>query len=331
MIRATYYYKKSNDPDGKIREHLLEFSKQLDFVLIDICLDDDPELADRLREDEASLQIGPYRLRAPFSDIDIQIAVRSYQERQNAKENLPGELKEKRPISITAADRFSFWFSKYYVWVITGIVAVFIGFPLLAPVLMETNHKTSAHAIYSVYSLFCHQLSYRSYFLYGEQPYYPRELAGIPNIKTYEEATGKSATDISFAQKFTGNSDLGYKVAICERDLAIYGSLILAGILFQVTGKKWKSIPWYFWMILAILPIGLDGGSQLFSLGGNWPGWLPIRESTPLLRTITGALFGLVTGWYVFPIMEENMREVRTNMALKLSIKKKLIERENNQ
>lgn len=330
MIRATYYYKKDNDPDGKIREHLLELSQQLEFILIDICLDDDPELADRLREENSSLQIGPYRLRSPFNDIDVQIAVRSYQERQTSQSETIGDINERKPISITAADRFSFWFSKYYVWVITGIVAIFIGFPLLAPVLMETNHKGSAKVIYSVYSLFCHQLSYRSYFIYGEQAYYPRELAGIPNFITYEEATGKSATDIKFAQQFTGNDKLGYKVAICERDLAIYGSLILAGIFFQVTGKKWKSIPWYFWVILAILPIGLDGGSQLFSLGGNWPAWLPIRESTPLFRTLTGALFGFITGWYVFPIMEENMKEVRSNMALKLSIKKKLIERRNN-
>lgn len=331
MIRATYYYKKDNDPDGKIREHLLELSQQLEYILIDICLDDDPELSDRLREENASLQIGPYRLRSPFNDIDIQIAVRSYQERQTSQSETIGDIKEKRPISITAADRFAYWFSKYYVWVITGIVAIFIGFPLLAPVLMETNHNGSAKVIYSVYSLFCHQLSYRSYFIYGEQAYYPRELAGIPNVITYEEATGKSASDIKFAQQFTGNDKLGYKVAICERDLAIYGSIILAGILFQITGKKWKTIPWYLWVILAILPIGLDGGSQLFSLGGNWPTWVPLRESTPLFRSITGTLFGFVTGWYVFPIMEENMREVRTNMAFKLSIKKKLIERENNQ
>jgi uncharacterized membrane protein len=117
-------------------------------------------------------------------------------------------------------------------------------------------------------------------------------------------------------------------VAICERDVAIYGSLILAGLLFQLTGKKLKSIPWYWWVILAIIPIGLDGGSQLFSLGGNWPAWFPIRESTPFLRTITGALFGLVTGWYVYPMMEESMKEIRINLARKLTIKKKLMEKE---
>ena len=89
-----------------------------------------------------------------------------------------------------------------------------------------------------------------------------------------------------------------------------------------------KSIPWYWWVILAIIPIGLDGGSQLFSLGGNWPAWFPIRESTPFLRTITGALFGLVTGWYVYPMMEESMKEIRINLARKLTIKKKLMEKE---
>jgi len=93
-------------------------------------------------------------------------------------------------------------------------------------------------------------------FLYGEQPYYPRELANIPNVITYEAATGNSALDIAAARAFEGNETLGYKVAICERDVAIYGSLILAGLLFQLTGKKLKSIPWYWWVILAIIRSG---------------------------------------------------------------------------
>lgn len=329
MIKATYYYKNSDDPEGKVREHLLELGKEYGFYLIDILLDNDPELMGRLQENGSSLQIGPYRLRPPFNDVDIQIAVKSYQDRQITQHSQEAEEK-KKPISITTADRLSFWLSKNYVWFITGIVCLFLFFPLLAPVLMKENHKGSAEAIYRVYSLFCHQLGYRSYYLFGEQPFYPRALAHIPNMLTFEEVTGKSALETKFAQGFIGNDMLGYKIGICERDLAIYSSLILAGIFFQITGKKWKAIPWYWWVILAVIPIGLDGGSQLFSLGGNWPAWFPVRESTPLLRTITGALFGFITGWYVFPIMEENMKEVRTNMAMKIAIKRKMIEREIN-
>jgi hypothetical protein len=46
----------------------------------------------------------------------------------------------------------------------------------------------------------------------------------------------------------------------------------------------------------------------------NWA-WLssvlPYRESTPLLRVLTGGLFGFTTAWFAFPYMEESMAETR--------------------
>ena len=66
-------------------------------------------------------------------------------------------------------------------------------------------------------------------------------------------------------------------------------------------------------MLLGIAPIGLDGFSQLFSQF-NWE-WLsalvPYRESTPFLRVLTGALFGLATAWFAYPNIEESMSETR--------------------
>ena len=38
---------------------------------------------------------------------------------------------------------------------------------------------------------------------------------------------------------------------------------------------------------------------------------LPYRESTPLLRVITGALFGFATAWFSYPYIEESMTESR--------------------
>jgi Predicted membrane protein len=325
MTTITYYYRKLDDPTGAIKIHLLELGKQLDFTLLDICLDENPDLTARFQDEGSSLQIGPYRLRFPFDDIDIQIAVRAYQDRQKLHQSdaVPVEAKP-RSIKITTAERISYWLSNNYVWMLSLIVAIFVGLPFLAPVLMKTNHKQPAQVIYSIYSVFCHQLAFRSFFFYGEQLDYPRELAHVPNVITYEAATGNSALDIEAARAFLGNEQMGYKVAICQRDIAIYLALLISGLIFQLTGKKLKSIPWYVWVIFAILPIGLDGGSQLFSLGGNWPAWFPIRESTPFLRVLTGALFGFFTAWYIYPIMEENMKDIRTSMARKLTIKRKL-------
>ena len=206
------------------------------------------------------------------------------------------------------------------------MLSLFLAFPFLAPVLLETGHTTSANIIYKFYSILCHQLTFRSFFLFGEQPVYPRQLAHVDNYLTYEQVTGQSISDLDYARKFEGNALLGYKIALCERDVAIYGSLLAFSILFMIFGKKIKQIPWYFWFIFALLPIAIDGFSQIPGLSSGWPSWLPIRESTPFLRVLTGSLFGFGTAWYIFPLMEESMRETRLVLARKVAIIKKFSE-----
>jgi uncharacterized membrane protein len=167
-------------------------------------------------------------------------------------------------------------------------------------------------------------LAFRSYFIYGEQPIYPRELAHIDNLLTYEQITNSEVIDLEYARDLIGNNLLGYKVAICERDVAIYGSLALFGFLFQLTRKKMKQLPWYLWFIIALIPIALDGFTQIPSLSAGWPAWVPIRESTPFLRILTGTLFGAGTGWFMYPMMEESMKETRITLHRKFAIIKKI-------
>jgi peptidoglycan/LPS O-acetylase OafA/YrhL len=63
----------------------------------------------------------------------------------------------------------------------------------------------------------------------------------------------------------------------------------------------------------------LDGGSQLSSSLPFLPDWFPARESTPLLRVVTGALFGITTAWFLYPYVEESMRETRALLARKFA------------
>ena len=67
------------------------------------------------------------------------------------------------------------------------------------------------------------------------------------------------------ARKYIGDEQVGYKVAYCERDVAIYGAILLFGVLFSLTGKRIPALPWYLWILIGIVPIGLDGFSQLVS------------------------------------------------------------------
>ena len=153
--------------------------------------------------------------------------------------------------------------------------------------------------------------------------------AGISGVKTFEEVTGIAnlSDPYSFtrfdARNYIGDDTVGYKVALCERDSAIYLAILLFGIVFGLTGRRIKSVHWLLWLLIGIGPIGLDGFSQLFSQF-DWP-WLtsiiPYRESTPLLRALTGAFFGLMTAWFAYPNIEESMSETRQYYAKKFAVK----------
>lgn len=180
------------------------------------------------------------------------------------------------------------------------LLVVYLGGAVLAPVLMKAGHTTRARRIYKAYQPACHQLAYRSFFLYGEQAVYPRDLAGVKGLKSYEAVTGLSAEDIESAKNFIGNEHLGYKTALCQRDLAIFGSILLFIIVYAIFEKRIKPLSWWLWILLAVVPIGLDGFWQVLSqLDIAFLAWLPARESTPFLRVLTGALFGIFSAWFI--------------------------------
>ena len=60
----------------------------------------------------------------------------------------------------------------------------YVGLPLLAPSLMKLGAELPANIIYRMYKPLCHQFAFRSFFLFGEQPFYPLAEAGVLCYKT---------------------------------------------------------------------------------------------------------------------------------------------------
>jgi len=192
-----------------------------------------------------------------------------------------------------------------------GVVFLYLGLSFLAPVLLKIGVERPARLLYQGYSLTCHQLAYRSWFLFGEQPFYPRRVANVAGFKSYEDVVKGNVNDIWSAKSYLGDQHLGFKVALCERDVALYGGILAFGLLFSLTGRRLPAISWWMWIILGILPIAWDGGSQIIS---QLPikfiqNIFPMRESTPILRSITGALFGIATAWFAYPLVEMSMQD----------------------
>lgn len=323
MPTLILYYSKKDPSIDQVVNSFEEITRSFDLALVNICIDEDHLLSEKFGGRTPVLQIGPYTMPSPFEKRDVEVMIQSAISRDlNLKAMQDDTYLErvKKGQQVTRSDRFGLWFARNYIKVIIIFLTIFIGVPFLAPIAEKNENDGLARVIYTIYRPLCHQLAFRSYFLFGEQPYYPRALAHVPNMKTYEEVTASNVVDVEAARNFIGNPVLGYKVAICERDIAIYLGIILFGIIFEVSKHGIKGLSWYFWFIFALLPIAIDGFSQLPNLAANPPTWLPIRESTPFLRTITGALFGIGTGWYLFPIMEETMQETSSSLLRKLKI-----------
>lgn len=211
---------------------------------------------------------------------------------------------------VIAADRFIFWLSKHWLAVFNTLAFLYVGLPFLAPMLMQLGAEGAASVIYRIYGPLCHQLPQRSFFLFGPQLSYRlpelMELAG-------DKVSGP------WANEFVGSPELGYKMAFCQRDAAIYGAIFLFGVIYGLLRRRWdvRPLSWWAYILMGLVPMGLDGGYQFLSyaLPLVFPGIsLQPYETTPLMRVITGTLFGWATVWLAYPYLQESMEDVRASL-----------------
>ena len=311
-MQVIFYYSPESTASGQARKLLQELRGEFGFNLIEIDLEQEPDLRREYQHKAPVVKVGPYTLEAPLTKLDLQVALRA------ASTTSPSAMggESDRPWA-RRVNRGLFLLSRHWLTVFSLLVLGYGGLPFVAPTLMKLGATGAARVIYTAYSPFCHQLAFRSWFLFGEQPVYPRELAGL-DLKTYEQATGLGELDFVSARRYLGDEQIGYKVALCQRDIAIYAGIFVAGLLFGLVRSRLKPLPLGYWFILGILPIALDGGSQLVSQIGLLS--IPARESSPLLRTLTGGLFGMVNVWMAYPHVEASMRETRLALASKLAV-----------
>jgi uncharacterized membrane protein len=168
---------------------------------------------------------------------------------------------------------------RHWLFAVNAALGAFLVGAVLAPVLGWLGATRAADALYAAYHLTCHQWAFRSFFLFGSPP-----LAAFDQ----DQLAALGLDPFSF----TGNATLGWKMAICERDVAIYAGLLCMGLLYA-RGMFARGLSLTTYSVL-ILPIAVDGFTQLF-------GW---RESTWELRLSTGLLFGVASAWLVLPRLE---------------------------
>ncbi len=193
------------------------------------------------------------------------------------------------------------------------VMLAWVALPWLAPMFMQVGWESLAKPIYWLYSFQCHQLPQRSFFLFGPQPMIP--LSEV-------QAVWQNTTNPAILREFIGNAQLGFKVAWSDRMVSAYSSLLLGGALWYLFRGRVRTFPIRAVALLA-LPMVLDGITHMMSdFAGIGEGfrytneWLAqltqyrlpqsfyagttIGTFNSWMRLITGVLFGVGVGWFVF-------------------------------
>ena len=195
---------------------------------------------------------------------------------------------------VRAVERWVAFVGKHWLGALNVIFLVYVGMPFLAPVFMEAGATLPARVIYTVYVPLCHQLPERSYFLYGDATVY--DIDELPPEVAEAGPLGR--------RSFIGDEQYGYKMALCERDLAIYGSMFVMGVIFALRRQSMRQLPLKVYLLF-VIPIAVDGLTQLAGL----------RTSNWWLRTLTGTIFGVGTVLFMYPYLARTISEMRSGPA----------------
>lgn len=270
-----------------------------------------------------------------------------------SQEILEDKIRE-RYEKITRRRRFQLRLLRNWNLIAVLILAIYVGLPMSAPVLMEVGAEAPADVIYDVYQFACHQFAFRSIFLFGDQTFYPREEADVSGLDTFEERAIHSEEFIRLyrerfnatpeqlpveqisrdlevwedeaqwpwaAREFRGDEEIGYKMAICQRDIAIYFAMVVFGIYYGFVKHRLRPVPLWLYVLLGLGPIGIDGFGQLFSYP-PFELWNP-SETTPYFRILTGALFGMMNIWLAFPYLNNSFEENAESIERELSYRER--------
>ena len=219
------------------------------------------------------------------------------------------------------ADRRILWLAHHWLAVINVFFLLYVGLPLLAPVLLANGYTSTANTIYSLYRATCHQLPSRSYFIMGEQVavcqrdvaiYSAFLLGGLdyhlvrprlkpPPLRWYVFFLWPIALDagMQLASDWLRN---GVPMAM----LWAIG-LIAMGITSAILQSQ-RYLTWHSYLYFAAGPLALI-----------YLQYYAPYTSDLFRRTLTGCIFGFTTVWLAYPYLEDAFHDIRQQVSAKLA------------
>jgi uncharacterized membrane protein len=168
--------------------------------------------------------------------------------------------------------------------------------------LVSFSDEESGAKLYGVFSPLCHQKISRSFCIFQDElGYY---------ISDCTPQTGEFISDDSELIRAEQNGNTGYKFPVCSRDIGLYLFLFFGAVVYPLIRRiEDRNIPPAIYLIIAILPLAIDGTVQFVTDLGLLPF---VYESTNMIRFLTGALAGFVTSFYMVPLLINLFSESKT-------------------
>jgi uncharacterized membrane protein len=199
--------------------------------------------------------------------------------------------------------------------ILAAIVWIYVLIPFLAPIAYVNGYESIGRGINEIYEYFCHQRVERSLFLFSNSStvsiYSVGELKEVGYLPDRVTGKYKNVWPEYFGHDFVGDSDVGYKVPLCIRDLSLYFSLALLLTLLGIIKKKtrvkllaWKYL--YLLAILLVLPMVVDGIAQTVVENLKITSVSMEFINSLSKRVITGSLFGVGVGLIISKLFETN-------------------------
>lgn len=172
------------------------------------------------------------------------------------------------------------------------ILLALVGAIVLTPFLAFTQDVGFS---YDAFSPTCHQKLSRSLCVFSDGRGYwiadctPQEGAYVTSVEDREIIEVRQ------------DSIRGFKMPVCARDIGLYGAMLLGGLFYPLV-RRLDDISVYpaSYLILAIVPLAIDGGAQLVSEIGLLPF---VYESSNFMRLLTGGIAGFAASFYALPLI----------------------------
>ena len=136
--------------------------------------------------------------------------------------------------STDTGNRLIYFLTRKWFLVFSVIFGLFVFMPFSAPMLMYIGWIGPAKIIYTVFSLLCHQLPQRSFFLFGSQTMY-----ALSDIQT----NWKDTVNPLILRQFIGSAEMGWKVAWSDRMVSMYTSILFFAWIWGLLWKKLQPLP----------------------------------------------------------------------------------------